>query len=65
MAEKKLPAVLSNFILPDALDGLFKAKCKHCHKTISGMTKVSTDWLKHMVGIGKLPVCIYIYSDRK
>ena len=52
VAERKRPTVLSNFILPDALGGVFKAKCKHCHKTISGSTKVSTNWLKHMVSSG-------------
>ena len=49
IAEQKIPAVLSNFALPEDLKGVFKANCKHCYKTISGSTKVSTKWLKHMV----------------
>ena len=34
MAEITVPAVLSNLVLPESLDGIFK--CKHCHKIISG-----------------------------
>ena len=51
MAEQKIPAVLSNFVLPEDSKGVFKANCKHCYKTISGSTKVSTNWLKHMVAL--------------
>ena len=51
MAEKKLPDILDHYVLPsmEALDGIFRAKCRHCHKSISGTTKVTTNWLKHMV----------------
>ena len=33
MAEKKLPDILSHYVLPESLDGIFKGKCKHCTKT--------------------------------
>ena len=46
MAEKKLPTVLITLSLWKAS---FKAICKHCDETISGSTKVSTNWMKHMV----------------
>ena len=41
MAEKKLPTVLITLSLWKAS---FKAICKHCDETISGSTKVSTNW---------------------
>ena len=49
IASKKLPRILDHYILPDTLEGTFKGKCKHCSKLISGTTKVTTNWLKHMV----------------
>ena len=56
--KKKLPAILSHYILPENTEGTFKASCKHCYKFISGSTKVSTNWLKHMVS---LLVYIHVY----
>ena len=47
MAEqKKIPIALQqSYGLPESLTGVFKASCKHCGKSISGSTKVSTNWL--------------------
>jgi len=58
MAEKKILSILSHFNLPNCVYGIFKAKCKHCHKTISGSTRLSTwldslhnfnDYIKHFI----------------
>jgi len=49
LLEKKLPTILNHYILPDNLEGVFKGKCKHCSKSISGTIKVTTNLLKHMV----------------
>ncbi len=35
----KFPLVLNDYVLPESLDGKFKAKCKHCNKVISGTEK--------------------------
>ena len=64
--EKKLPDILKHYVLPplETMDGIFKAKCKHCHKTISRTTKVTTNWLKHMASFGSVVTnitSIYIY----
>ena len=46
---KKLPRILDHYTLPESLAGTFKGKCKHCGRHISGTTKVTTNWLKHLV----------------
>ena len=48
--KKKSPAVLKHYEVPETLpDGDFKAKCKYCDKEITGSTKTTTNWWKHLV----------------
>ena len=53
MAEKQKPvsAVFKHFDLPPSTDGHFKAKCKYCTKELSGTTKFTTNWWKHLVSV--------------
>ncbi len=53
---RKLPTILKHYCLPDSLEGTFKANCKHCNKSISGCSKVSTNWLKVKQYINQSPV---------
>ena len=48
MAEKKVPAVLSNSVLPESLDGIFKAKCKRSHKIISGSNNIKNESVENL-----------------
>ena len=59
-AKKKVPAVLSHYIIPLPA-GNFKAKCKYCSKEITGSVKITTNWWKHTVRIYTV-LCI-IFTD--
>ena len=48
MANRKLPKILEHFNIPDSLDDNFKAKCKYCHKEISGSLGTTTNFIKHI-----------------
>ena len=67
MAEKRqanLPAVFEHYKLPECTEGLFKAHCKHCNKELSGTTKSTTNWWKHLVSVSEFYTAhfhIYIY----
>jgi len=59
--KKKCPSVLKHFEVPDILpDGSFKAKCNYCHKDITGSTKATTNWWKHLVRNNWARVLYYI-----
>ena len=52
MAEgRKLPAVFDHYIVPDTTEGQFMAQCKYCKKELSGTTKSTTNWWKHLVSV--------------
>ena len=66
--KKKPPAVLNHFEVPEVLpDGDFKAKCKYCDKEITGSTKTTTNWWKHLVRnknkLGHFKIPLYHYRD--
>ncbi len=47
---KTNPVVLKYFDTPEVLPANdFKAKCKYCSKEITGSTKTTSNWWKHMV----------------
>ena len=47
--EKSVPAVFKHYDLPPSTDGHFKAKCRYCKKELSGTTKSTTNWWKHLI----------------
>ena len=48
--DKKTPAVLKHYTIPSVLPKTdFKAKCNYCSKEITGSTKSTTNWWKHLV----------------
>ena len=40
--------ILSNFDLPVGADGSVKAKCNHCSAVISGHTRITSNFVKHL-----------------
>lgn len=47
---KTTPAVLKHFTTPSVLPTTdFKARCNYCTKEITGSTKSTTNWWKHLV----------------
>ncbi|XP_065905197.1 zinc finger BED domain-containing protein 4-like isoform X2 [Dysidea avara] len=47
--KQKSPSVLKHYEVPEILpDGNFKAKCNYCQKDITGSTKATTNWWKHL-----------------
>ena len=48
MASRDIPHILKNFDFPDDLSGNFKAKCRYCHKDISGCMRSTSNFIKHI-----------------
>ena len=46
--DKKLPMILNQYDLPEDIDGVFKANCKHCGIAISGCIAVTTNFIRHV-----------------
>lgn len=43
-----MAAILQHFEIPLNSEGTVKGKCKHCSQVISGHTKTTSNFVKHM-----------------